>query len=241
MHNFSWREYGLRVGIWRVFDLLDKHGLRASAPINTQFAVRYPQIVEAARQRKWEFVAHSRLQHDLLSNFAEDRSAEGKFLDEVFKEYMEAFGHSPRGWISPSFSQSPNTLALLAERGLHWFCDFGNDDQPYALTVEGRRLLCIPQDMEFPDSSILLRRNFSSTAYAEALEEGFTVLHEEGKHQARLMNVIIHPHVLGRADRIRAVDRVLRYMRGSPDVWFPMRQEIADWYDGPSAFVRPGN
>ena len=229
--NFMWREYGQRVGMWRIFDLLDKHGLKASVPINTQFGTHYPEVLKAARERNWEFVAHSRLQSDLLSGFAQDRTKEAAFLDTVVTEYKEVFGRAPRGWISPSFSQSGNTLALLAERGFRWFCDFGNDDQPYRIEVEGKSILCIPQDMEFPDSSLMLRRNFTSAEYAATLEESFTVLHEEGQRQARLMNLIIHPHVLGRADKIRSVDHVVKFMKKMGGVWFPMREDIADWYD----------
>ena len=234
--NYTWREYGQRIGMWRIFDLLDSHGLKASAPINTRFGSFYPEVLEAARSRGWEFVAHSRLQHDLLSNFANDRVAEAAFLDGVVAEYKSVFGEAPRGWISPSFSQSPNTLALLAERGFRWFCDFGNDDQPYKIEVEGRSILCIPQDMEMPDSSLILRRNFTSPEYAATLEETFSVLHEEGRHQGRIMNLIIHPHVLGRADKIRSVDRVLKFIKNKGDVWFPMREQIADWFESKDAF-----
>lgn len=234
--NYTWREYGQRVGIWRIFDLLDRHGLRASVPINTQFGRFYPEVLEGARKRNWEFIAHSRLQHDLLSAFGSDRAAEAAFLDGVVKEYKEVFGIPPLGWISPSFSQSGNTLALLSERGFRFFCDFGNDDQPYRVEVEGRFILCIPQDMELPDSSLVLRRNFSPTEYAETLEETYAVLHEEGRHQGRIMNFIIHPHVLGRADKIRSVDRVLKYIKNLGGAWFPMREEIADWFDSKDAF-----
>jgi peptidoglycan/xylan/chitin deacetylase (PgdA/CDA1 family) len=234
--NFTWREYGQRIGIWRVFDVLDRHGIKASCPINTEYARRFPLVIDAAKKRGWEFVAHSALQSDLLSKFANDRAAEEKFIAAVFRDFAELLGERPRGWISPAFSQSPNTLSILAELGIRWFSDFGNDDQPYRLTVDGREVLCIPQDMEFPDLSLLLRKNFTTREYEETLKEQFSVLYAEGATQARLMNLIIHPYALGRAEKIRSVDRVLAFMRKHGKVWFPLRDEIADWYLSGAAF-----
>lgn len=234
--NYTWREYGHRVGIWRVFDVLDRHGIKASCPINTEYVRRFPSVIAAAQKRGWEFVAHSALQSDVLSRFADDRPAEEKFLAGVFRDYAALLGERPRGWISPAFSQSPNTLSIVAGLGIRWFSDFGNDDQPYRLKVDGRELLCIPQDMEFPDLSLLLRRNYTAREYEDTLKEQFRVLFDEGADQARLMNLIIHPYALGRAEKIRSVDRVLTFMRKHKKVWFPRRDEIADWYLSGDAF-----
>ena len=230
--NFSWREYGQRVGVWRLFDAFDTVGVPAGCTINAKTALERLPIVEAAMERGWEIVAHNYEQGELLSNFAHDPQKEREIVLRTLNVYRKFVGKPAKGWLSSSLRGTVNTCGVLAEQGLIFYCDMMNDDQPYLINTEYGDIVSIPYSIDMNDFTLLARMGFSTNQFLDAMKEELDVILSEAvaSGSGRMMNVGLHPHVSGRAYRIRAVREFLEYANSLDGVWFATREEIAEWY-----------
>ena len=230
--NFTWREYGQRVGIWRLFEAFDKAQVPASCTINAKTALLLPQIARAPAERGWEVLAHNYEQGELLTAFADDPVKEREIIANTLKVYQDFYGKPAKGWLSSSLRGTVNTPGILKEHGLLFYCDLMNDDQPYMLDTAQGPLVSVPYSNEINDFTILTRRNHTTDEFRDILKEELSELYSEAKESGsgRMMNVGLHPHVTGRAYRVRAIREFLAFAKTLPGVWFPTREEIARWY-----------
>src|SRR5579884_2691354 len=125
--NFGWRDYGVRVGLWRIAGVLDRYGMRASVLLNADVCANYPRIVEEGNKRGWAWLAHGKTNSVLNANIELDQ--ERAYLGEVVRTIRDATGKQPRGWLGPALSETFNTPDVLAELGLTYTCDWCADDQ----------------------------------------------------------------------------------------------------------------
>lgn len=229
--NWTWREYGQRVGVWRMFDVFEAEGVPTSCTMNAKMALERRPVIEAALAKGYEIVAHNFVQSDLLTDFARDEAAERAVIRETLRVYEEACGKKARGWLSSSLRSTLNTIDLLAEEGLSFVTDLLNDDQPYLVeTRSGRPMVSVPYTSEVNDFTVFMRQGLTVDGALGVFKEQFDWLYAEGATSGRLMNVGLHPHVIGQPFRIRALRDFLRYAKGFEGVWFATRAEIADWY-----------
>ncbi len=228
--NYSWREYGQRSGIWRLFDTFDEVGVPSSCTLNAKLCLERREIVDAVKERGWELVCHNYEQGDLLTNYQSDPVAEEALIDSALKVYQEAVGKKSPGWLSSSLRSTPNTPEIIAKKGMKFICDYMNDEQPYIMDTRYGPIVAIPYSIEVNDFGFFLRRNFTTTQTLEMLKEQFDQLYEESKITGKLMSVGLHPHVSGHPFRIRAIRDFLKYVKTFDDVWWASREEIADWY-----------
>ena len=228
--NWTWREYGQRVGIWRVLERFDKAGLPASCTMNAKMALERRPIIDAINERGWELIPHNWAQNDILTYYAHDPEGERKVINQTLEVYQKIIGRPAKGWLSSSLRPTSNTVDFLKEAGLTFFCDFLNDDQPYLIRTEHGPLVCIPYSYDVNDFNLFARGGMTLEQGLDTLCEQFRVLYQEGKKEMRLMNFGLHPHVIGQPYRIRALEEFLDYVKGFEGVWFPKREEIADWY-----------
>lgn len=228
--NYTWREYGQRVGIWRMFDLFDKLGVPASCTTNAVTFERRKAMTDAVLERGWELLAHNWEQGELLTGFAYDRAKEREVVLRTLETFEKYTGRKSKGWLSSSLRGTLQTADILAEYGCIFYCDIMNDDQPYLLRTPHGPIVSTPYSNEINDFTFITRKNYTTDQYRDALIEELDVLYEEGEHSMRIMNVGLHPHVSGRAHRIRALREFLEYAKSLPGVWFATREEIAEWY-----------
>jgi peptidoglycan/xylan/chitin deacetylase (PgdA/CDA1 family) len=228
--NYTWREYGQRVGIWRLFELFDEMGVKASCTTNAVTFHRRKQMTDACLERGWEILAHNWEQGELLAEFAHEPEKAREIILRSIDEYEKFVGRRPAGWLSSSLRGTLETPDILKGAGLKFYCDLMNDDQPYIIRTKYGPLVSTPYSNEINDFTIITRRNHTTDEYRDILKEELNVLHEEGAKTARIMNVGIHPHVSGRAYRIRALREFLAYAKSLPGVWCATREEIADHY-----------
>ncbi len=228
--NFSWREYGQRVGVWRMIDTFDQAGVAASCTMNAKMGLERRAVIDAVNERGWELVAHNYEQGDLLTNYHFDRPAEKTLIEQALDVYQQVVGRPARGWLSSSLRSTTQTADILAELGLSFICDYMNDDQPYMINTPSGQIVCTPYSVEINDFTFFHRRGMSTSAVLELLKEQFDQLYLEGEHSGRLMNIGLHPHVAGHPYRIRALREFLEYAKGFDGVWWARREEIADWY-----------
>ncbi len=228
--NYMWREYGQRVGVWRMFDAFDEAGVVPACTVNAQTCLRRRPMVDAAIQRGCEIIPHNFEQGELLTNFHDDPEKEEQVIAATLDVYRKTTGMTPKGWLSSSLRGTLNTADILVRRGLEFYCDTMNDDQPYTLTTDSGSLVSIPYSNEINDFTLLTRRGHTTDEFRDILIEEMTVLYEESASSGRIMNVGLHPHVSGRAYRIRALREFLQAAKKLDGIWWATRAEIAEHY-----------
>lgn len=228
--NWTWREYGQRVGVWRMLDAFDKAGVPASCTVNGIYIQERRRVIEAIIERGWELVPHNWAQNDILTDYAHEPEKERAVIRRVLDVYEDGVGKPAKGWLSSSLRPTALTPDILRENGLLFHCDFLNDDQPYLIQTDNGPLVCVPYSNDINDFNMFARGGMTLDQGLATLREQFDRLYEEGAQSMRLMNFGLHPHVIGQPYRIRALDDFLAYATSHDDVWFPTREEIATWY-----------
>jgi hypothetical protein len=228
--NFTWREYGQRVGVWRMFKLFDEMGARFGITINAKTALERPEIVAYANARNWEIVAHNYEQGELLTKYTFDIDKERQLIAATLAVYEKTVGRKAKGWLSSSLRSTPNTPDLLAEQGLQFFCDYMNDEQPYLISTPSGPIVNVPYTIELNDFTFFHRRAMSTWDAARMLKDQFDELYRESAESSRIMSIGLHPHVSGHPHRMPCFREFLAHAQSHPDVWWTTREEISSWY-----------
>lgn len=224
--NYGWRDYGVRVGFWRMLESLDRHGIRASVLVNSEACTHYPQIIRAGVDRNWVWIAHGRDNSTFEAGMS--RAEERAYLAEVVETITKATGQRPRGWMGPALTETFETPSLLAELGMSYTLDWTNDDQPYALSVPG--MLSVPYSIELNDVTMFVCKSFTGPQFLEAVRDQLDQLHAESADSGRVMALCVHPFSSGQAFRSRYFDQALEYIANHPGVWLTTSDEIAEVY-----------
>jgi allantoinase len=225
--NYGWRDYGPRVGIWRLIDSLDKHGLRASVLLNSEVCSRYPQIIRAGRERGWAWLAHGRDNSTFQAGMSRDE--ELGYLSDVVDTIEKATGTRPKGWLGPALTETFETPQLLADLGLTYVLDWCNDDQPYRLNVAG--MLSVPYSIEVNDVSLFVGKSLSGPDFRQIVIDQFDQLYEDSRHSGRVMALGLHPFIVNQPFRHKYLDQALEYITGHSGVWLTTSDEIAEHYE----------
>ncbi len=228
--NFTWREYGQRVGVWRMFRLFEEMGVPFSCTANAKTMLERPEIIEHAMARGWEIVPHNYEQGELLTRYTFDMDKERELIDATLKVYEQVVGRKAKGWLSSSLRSTPNTPDILTERGLKFFCDYMNDEQPYLIHTPTGPIVNVPYTIEVNDFTFFHRRAMTTWDAARMLKDQFDELYREGAETGRIMSVGLHPHVSGHPHRMPCFREFLAHAKSHSDVWWTTREEIAEWY-----------
>jgi peptidoglycan/xylan/chitin deacetylase (PgdA/CDA1 family) len=227
--RLSHREYGHRVGIFRLLDVLEKHGVRATIAMDALTAENYPYLVRQCLDRGCEIIGHGiSVSRMITSNMSEDE--ERDYIRTSIQALEAATGAAPQGWFGPEYGESGRTPQLLAEAGLTYVCDWANDEQPYPMTTGDRPFFALPLLYELDDVVAISHKLMTVFDYERMLVESFDVLKEDGAATGRLMAVNWHPWLVGQPFRIGSIDRALSYIKGQGGVWAATGSEIIDWY-----------
>ncbi|MCB1624779.1 MAG: hypothetical protein KDI32_09340, partial [Pseudomonadales bacterium] len=183
--NYTWREYGQRVGVFRLFELFDEMRVKPSCTINAVTALRRRPMLDAALSRGCEIVAHNYEQGELLTEFAKDPDRERDVIRRTLAVYEQAVGRKAQGWLSSSLRGTVNTPEILAEHGLKFYCDLMNDDQPYLIQTAHGPIVSTPYTNEINDFTLLTRRNHTTDEFRDVLIEELKVLYAEGAKTGR--------------------------------------------------------
>jgi peptidoglycan/xylan/chitin deacetylase (PgdA/CDA1 family) len=225
--SFSQREYGNRVGIFRVMEVLDRHKPAVTVAMNASACRRYPFLVREFTQRGWEIAAHgshaTRLIHEGMGE-AEERAV----IADAIAAVERASGQRPAGWISQDFGESTRTPALVAEAGLDYVMDWPNDDQPYLINP-ARPVVSIPAQAEWNDVELLWLRRVPMPRYPALVRDAFETLWEEGATSGRFFGLAVHAWLMGQAHRIRYLDEALAAVAPRDAVWRAQAREVAAW------------
>ena len=226
--NYGWRDYGPRVGVWRLADLLERNGVPVTAVVNSAVCEQYPAIVEEGRSRGWTWVAHGIDNSTWWAGM--ERGEERRQLENVVDTLETATGKRPKGWLAPALTATENTYDLLAELGFAYTMDWTNDDQPYPLKVASGSLLSVPYSTEVNDIPAFALHHWTGDEFAQAVIDQFDQLYEEGADSLRVMGIGLHPFLVGQPFRARPFARALEHVASRDDVWLTTSDEIAEWY-----------
>jgi allantoinase len=230
--NFTWREYGQRVGIWRLFNCFEKMGVPLSCTMNAKTALELPEIIDVVKKNNWELLAHNYEQGELLTNFAHDPDKEREVIKATLDVYQKTMQKPALGWLSSSLRGTLNTCDIIAEQGLIFYCDLMNDDQPYLVDTKQGPIVSIPYSNEINDFTLMTRRAHTNDEFVDILKCELRELLDESQESGsgRMMNLGLHPHVSGRAYRMPAIREFLNFAKSQEGVWFATREEVAKWY-----------
>jgi peptidoglycan/xylan/chitin deacetylase (PgdA/CDA1 family) len=221
------REYGYRVGIFRLFDLFDTYGMKATAAVDALTARRYAGLVAESRKRGWEVAAHGIGQRQALSGATTD-SAERAYIRATL-DALTIAGVSPTGWLGAEQSESARTPTLLAEAGLRYVGDWANDDQPYFIGP-GDALVSLPVMRDLGDVDLHWRRRVAIPRWSALVREAFDTLYRDGQESGRVLTLPLHPWCIGQPFRVKYLEEVLAHVRAHDAVWLTTAAEIAAWY-----------
>jgi allantoinase len=226
--NYSWRDYGVRVGIWRMIDIMERYGIKGTVALNADVCTHYPRIIEAGNALGWEWMGHGMTNSVTLNNQNEEE--ERALIRQVVDTIATGTGKKPRGWLGPALSETPSTLDLLAEAGIEYVGDWVNDDQPYSMRVKTGSMHSIPYSAEINDIPAILGHDRTAEEFAHMICEQFDVLYEEGATTGKVMSICLHPFVMGQPHRVRSLARAFAHIASRRDVWLATGAEIIDWY-----------
>jgi len=227
--TYTAREYGNRVGIYRILKVLDKLDIKASFPTNTALANRYPFLIKEVAKRGHEFIGHG-TDMNALHWGGMDVDSERKQIKSALDGLRGATGQDVTGWLSPARSESANTLSLLAEHGTEYVCDWVNDDMPYIIG-EDKNLIAMPHTTELDDRQLLVNLGQNEKTWQEQILTAFDLLHRESKsHGGRVLHISLTPYVMGQAWRVRTLRDTLEILMQTGWVWNATGAEIAaEW------------
>lgn len=227
--NASWRDYGNRVGAWRLMAMIQRElGLPLTILLNTALYDEAPELCHAFRAGGCEIVAHGRSNSDTMSGMSEE--AERAYIAGVTRSIEAAEGRAPDGWASPWIAETPTTPETLVGQGYRYVLDWCMDDQPCWLTTAAGKLLSVPYSQEINDSSTIVGRMASATEFADMIVDQFEQLLEDSQHQPVVMSVILHSFIAGQPFRLRAIRRALSHIAAKRDqLWLTTPGRISEF------------
>ena len=217
--NYTQRDYGNRVGIFRILDVLDGLKLPASAPVNAAIAERYPSLIAELTARGIEIIAHG-LDMDHVHHSGLTSEAESEIVGRALRILREASGQPVTGWLSPGRAQSFATPDILTANGVAYCCDWANDDMPYAMRTVSGPLMAMPFAQETDDRTVMLDLHHTEDDWLAQMKDRFDLLYREAeRHGGRIVSVPLHAWVSGVPYRIGLVREALEYMLRHSGVW----------------------
>lgn len=222
---YSWRDYGNRVGVWRLFDMMDELGIPIEAQMNTAIYDECPDIAERLRARGDEVVGHGITNSDEQGHLPE--AAERALIQDATAAITKHEGAPPVGWMSPWLSNSDVTMDLLQEAGYRYVMDWTMDDQPVWLKTRNGRILSMPYPVEVNDNRALVWLRYSSEEFADMIVDQFDEMLEQSEGQPLVCPISIHPFSIGRPYRMRQFRRALKHILGHRDrIWLTRPRDI---------------
>jgi len=223
--NWSWHEYGMRVGVWRFFAAFDCIGARGTLSINAKVVESYPRVARAALERGWEFMGHSYVQGP-IHQLADQRAVIHQSLD-----LLQPFtGKRPVGWLGPGLTETYETPELLAEAGVQYIGDWVYDDEPTEIATAKGPLVTLPYTVELNDIPMMIVHHHRAEELLNRAKDQFDRLYREGVERAKILSIAIHPYITGVPHRIGYLEAFLDYARGHDGVAFWTGEEILGWW-----------
>jgi allantoinase len=223
--NWSWHEYGMRVGVWRFFDLFQRQNIRPTLAINARVCEDYARVAQQAKNDGWEFMGHSYQQGPI--HLEPNQKAMIKHSLDVIER---SCGKRPVGWLGPGLTQTLETPDLLAAAGIKYIGDWVYDDEPTTIRTAHGPLVTLPYTMELNDIPMMAVQHHEAEYLTRRAIDQFDRLYAEGEQRAKIMALAIHPYLSGQPHRIKYLEAIYDYTRKFDGVLYWTGEEILQWY-----------
>jgi peptidoglycan/xylan/chitin deacetylase (PgdA/CDA1 family) len=227
--NWAWHEYGMRVGVWRFFELFRSLGIKPTAAINGQLCDVYPQIIATGKADGWEFIPHGHEQRP-MQTVADQPASIKKALDTI----EGATGTRPIGWLAPGMSQTFETPDFLAAAGFKYTGDYVHDDEPSWIKTAHGDMVTLPYTFDMNDITMMALAHHEGKHFYERGVDQFAQLHKEGAKRAKIMPIPIHAYLSGQPHRFVHLEKLYRHLAAQSGVVFMTGAEIYEWFVGES-------
>lgn len=224
--GYAQRDWGNRIGHWRLMELLDKYELRGSISLSTALIDHHPEIIEACAARQWEFFSHGI--YNTRYSYGMDEQQERAMIQDSIESVRKATGQRIRGYLAPALTHTERTFDLIADLDFWYTCDLFQDDQPQPLKTATGRLISMPYSLEVNDVITYGAMAMSPWRYGDVLKRHFDQLLAEGERSGTVMCIPLHAYLVSQAHRIRPFEQALAHIAShTDDVWFATACEIA--------------
>jgi allantoinase len=213
--NHAWRDYGNRIGAWRLLDLFEELAMPSSVLVNSALCEHAPGLVAAFAARDDEIVAHGRSNSERQGVL--DETGEALLIQEATQTLASHTGLAPKGWLGPWISQSHATPDLLQEAGYEYLLDWCMDDQPVWFRTRKGRILSIPYPQELNDIPAIMARKMQADAFADMIVDNFDEMLDQAAEAPLVMGVALHAYIVGQPFRLRHLRRALRHIAAHRD------------------------
>lgn len=225
--NYAWRDYGNRVGAWRMLAEFDRLQLPVVVLVNSEIYNYCPELMEAFRRRGDEVVGHGRTNSERQSSL--DQEQEAQLIKEVTTAIEVNEGRRPTGWLGPWISESFHTPELLKAEGYKYVLDWCHDDQPTWFNTESGRMLSVPYPQEVNDIPAIVVRNAGSAEFADMIIDQVDEMLEQSRGQPLVAGIALHPYIVGQPFRLRHLRRALEHLAGLRDqLWLTWPGAVAE-------------
>jgi peptidoglycan/xylan/chitin deacetylase (PgdA/CDA1 family) len=224
--NFAWRDYGNRVGAWRMLEMFEAARLPSTVLLNSSLYEYCPELVAAFRARGDEIAGHGITNSERQSVFSEVE--ERALIREVTEAITRNEGKRPRGWLGPWIAESVATPDLLKEEGYDYLLDWCHDDQPVWMRTRSGPILSVPYPQEINDIPAIAVRRADAATFAQMIIDNFDEMMEQSKRQPLVMGIALHAYIVGQPFRLRHLRRALQHIvQHRNDVWITTAGAIA--------------
>ncbi len=223
--NWSWHEYGMRVGFWRFKALFDRLAMRPTLSINARVCLDYPRVAQACKDAGWEFMGHSFEQGPI------HKEPDQKAMIERSMDVLEKFaGKRPVGWLGPGLTQTLDTPELLAAAGVKYIGDWVYDDEPTTIHTANGPLVTLPYSVETNDIPVMAVQHHEAAYWTQKCMDSFERYYMEGAERPKILAIAIHPYISGQPFRIKYLEEVYERINRMPGVLHWNGEQILEWY-----------
>ena len=224
--NWSWHEYGMRVGVWRFFDLFKRLNIRPTLALNARVCEDYPRVAEQARSTQWEFMGHAYEQGPIHAE-PDQKAMVARTLDGHRTFLRQAAGRLARTRahrkLSTRRTSSPPPESNISATG------FTTMSRRRIRTAAGP-LVTLPYTVELNDIPMMIIQHHESDYLLRRAIDQFDRLYAEGRERAKIMALAIHPYISGQPHRIKYLEAIYEHARRHDGVVYWTGEEILDWY-----------
>ncbi len=226
VRNLPRNDYGLRVAVWRLFDMFGERKIQTTIALNASVCRFYPEIIAACKKRGDEFMGHGMTNSEHLDNLPPANAA--AIVRQAVETIRTATGQKVRGWLGPGLGEGDGTLDALKAAGVEYVCDWGAaDDQPFPLK---NGMYAVPYTLDINDLGLIDRQGTPASQFAAYIVDAFDTLYREGADQARVLPIALHPFLTGAPHRAPHLAKALDYIKGHDRVWWARGGDILDAY-----------
>ncbi len=223
--NWSWHEYGMRVGFWRFHALYERLKIRPSLSVNARVCIDYPRVAQACKDAGWEFMGHSFDQRPMHGE-----SDAVAMIERSVKTIREFTGKPPIGWMGPGLTETYDTPDQLKAAGIKYICDWVWDDEPAEIETKHGPLYTLPYSLDTNDIPVMAVQYHEASYWTQKCKDAFDRLYEEGASRPKIMAIAIHPYLSGQPSRIKYLEAIYEYTAKFNGVLYWTGEQILDWY-----------